>query len=134
MKGLKGKMKSFLLLLIPMACFCSGHVVEGFQLLQKSLNRREAFGAASGIFTTALSLPKIAKAEEEAIAGNSANPTTTTTSQEFQAYSIVPDASEAFNPELLSLEVCQEEKKRIERKFMKSLFENVLSTCVRSVT
>jgi hypothetical protein len=69
-----------------------------------------------------LGLPKLAKAEEEGIAGNSANPTTATSSssEEFQVYSIVPDPSEALNPELVSLEVSQKEKS-------KKMYENLRS-------
>lgn len=69
-----------------------------FPPIHLPLNRREYFKTSATLVTTTLGLPHSTVAAEEFV--NEPD-----TSQGFQAYSIIPDASAALSPGLVPLEV-----------------------------
>lgn len=100
--------RNWLLLSTLLAIICSPHgVVAGFQLIPSNepLGRREALGSAAALLST-LTVPTSASAADIV---EKSELTKTVESinddDDFKAYGIIPDASEALSPNLVALEV-----------------------------
>ena len=87
--------------LLGLALLSCSYAVFGFDVLSKAnVGRREALASVASVLSTYLAAPA---ANANAARAVDRRPQKT---ENFRAYSIVPDASASLNPGLVSLEVC----------------------------